>query len=437
MNLEIYDFGPVHKASIRIDGLSIIAGENDTGKSTIGKSIFTIIKGIHNAIEFNEEVKDKDINNSIEDIYFSARKYFGSKAFFELRDYLFPPKFFDDVKARGVVAIVEREQILRSVSGVSIEEENSTYLKEFFTKFKTLFTLVGSEIDIFSTQKKVINNIIFSEFKTEIVNRYSKSNISKIKLIDNDIEVLNCKFINGKLEEYDLSDLVQYNDVTYVDSPAVVNFISQIDISRTFESEIHKNGRPLTIPLHYKDLLAKLKNSRYFNVDEPGDIEAALCDIYNGRFSYDEKKNDFVYVKKNGFSVSSINTAAGIKSLGILHQLVSSGMVTGKTILILDEPEVNLHPKWQLEYAKLIVELVANGANILVNTHSPYVIEALKTFATRRGVQPSIYFAHKTDGKATNIKNMYGDISEIISCLAKPFDDMHEVGLSIDDYYDL
>lgn len=437
MNLEITDFGPVHKASIRIDGLSVIAGENDTGKSTIGKSIFTLIKGVHNATELNEELRDKDINKLVEDIYFSARKFLGMKLFTELRDIFFPPRFFEDVKNKGSSAIVERENALLSYTVVGIENRGSSYLGDLFAKMKRLRALVDAEVDIASTQKKVITNIIFSEFKTEIVNRYSKSSVSNLKLVDNDIQILNCNFIDGKLEDYNLTDLVQYNDVTYVDSPAVVNFISQIDISRTFESELHRNDRLLTIPLHYKDLLAKLKNSRYFNVDEPQEIEATLCDIYNGRFAYDEKKNDFVYLKKNSFSVSSINTAAGIKSLGILYQLVSSGMVTEKTILILDEPEVNLHPKWQLEYAKVIVELITNGANILVNTHSPYMVEALKTFSVRRGVSSNFYLSHKIDGKATLIKDMCGDISEIVACLAKPFDDLHDLGISNDELYDL
>ena len=48
---------------------------------------------------------------------------------------------------------------------------------------------------------------------------------------------------------------------------------------------------------------------------------------------------------------------------------------------ILDEPEVHLHPKWQLEMAKIIVELVKNGVKIVVNSHSPYMIQALIKYA--------------------------------------------------------
>lgn len=36
--------GMIEEANIRFDGLTVIAGENDTGKSTVGKLIFAIIK---------------------------------------------------------------------------------------------------------------------------------------------------------------------------------------------------------------------------------------------------------------------------------------------------------------------------------------------------------------------------------------------------------
>ncbi|MDO9795263.1 AAA family ATPase, partial [Glaesserella parasuis] len=44
MRLVIDKFGIINKASIDINGLTVICGENDTGKSTIGKLIFSLIK---------------------------------------------------------------------------------------------------------------------------------------------------------------------------------------------------------------------------------------------------------------------------------------------------------------------------------------------------------------------------------------------------------
>jgi predicted ATPase len=44
MEIIIKHIGRLPKAKIILDGLTVIAGENDTGKSTVGKVLFSIIK---------------------------------------------------------------------------------------------------------------------------------------------------------------------------------------------------------------------------------------------------------------------------------------------------------------------------------------------------------------------------------------------------------
>jgi predicted ATPase len=44
MEITIKHIGRLPKANIILDGLTVIAGENDTGKSTVGKVLFSIIK---------------------------------------------------------------------------------------------------------------------------------------------------------------------------------------------------------------------------------------------------------------------------------------------------------------------------------------------------------------------------------------------------------
>ena len=41
MELYLRNIGKIAEASVRIDGISVIAGENDTGKSTIGRVLFS------------------------------------------------------------------------------------------------------------------------------------------------------------------------------------------------------------------------------------------------------------------------------------------------------------------------------------------------------------------------------------------------------------
>ena len=44
MELQLKNIGMIKEATVKIDGLTVIAGENDTGKSTVGKMFFALIK---------------------------------------------------------------------------------------------------------------------------------------------------------------------------------------------------------------------------------------------------------------------------------------------------------------------------------------------------------------------------------------------------------
>ena len=89
--------------------------------------------------------------------------------------------------------------------------------------------------------------------------------------------------------------------------------------------------------------------------------------------------------------------------------------------MIFDEPENHLHPKWQLKFAEVIVKIVKSGVKILVNSHSPYMIEALQRYSDKDKIIANFYLAEngeisKVDG--SNEKTL----SEIFKKLSEPFE---------------
>ena len=45
MKLHIENFAKIGTADIRLDGLTVIAGQNNTGKSTLGKVLYSFFRG--------------------------------------------------------------------------------------------------------------------------------------------------------------------------------------------------------------------------------------------------------------------------------------------------------------------------------------------------------------------------------------------------------
>ena len=185
------------------------------------------------------------------------------------------------------------------------------------------------------------------------------------------------KIIRNNCSEFSLSDKSILKDIAtlgefkvlMIETPFVWNIFSTLkSINNIAKSQID-----FEIPTVLNDLYLALNTKLKSDNTK---IKPNIKTIINGEFK-DDAFGNFSFEKK-GKNIELANTAMGIKYFGILQVLSKNNHFYKDQILILDEPEVHLHPTWQLELAKLIVYLVSKGVKILINSHSPYMIEALQ-----------------------------------------------------------
>jgi predicted ATPase len=89
----------------------------------------------------------------------------------------------------------------------------------------------------------------------------------------------------------------------------------------------------------------------------------------------------------------------------------------------LDEPETHLHPKWQVDYARIIVELVKNEIPIIVTSHSPYLIQALRKYSQVYEIEEitNFYLAEKdTETGLSNFSDVTNDLNKLFQKLSEP-----------------
>jgi len=171
-----------------------------------------------------------------------------------------------------------------------------------------------------------------------------------------------------------------------------------------------------------KNLYFELVTQNNFLEDWTDEHKNDITSIINGEFKKDEDGIFRFYREDKKFDL--IDIATGIKYFGILQVLLNNNHLNSYSLLILDEPEVHLHSKWQLEMAKTIVELVKNGVKIVVNSHSPYMIEALKVYSENKGLKDktNFYLAEKNeDTISSSIKDVTTDLEPIFIKLAEPY----------------
>ena len=108
MNLKLENIGMIRHADIKLDGLTVIAGENDTGKSTVGKLIFSLIKAFNRYEQDLNESKSHRAFELIEKTYFQLRKEYDFKENTEIRDAFFPRDFLREFKkAEDPIALID------------------------------------------------------------------------------------------------------------------------------------------------------------------------------------------------------------------------------------------------------------------------------------------------------------------------------------------
>jgi len=335
MELQLKNIGMIKEANVAIDGLTVIAGENDTGKSTAGKALFLALTIIKRVSSLNGKTTMQDTQNIL-----SCTKIFDV-------DILFGKN----------IEYLEKVAINMIIDGKSINPMLSFGIKE------------------------VSSNMIMNEIE----------NINSIP------------------------------DTIFIETPIIW---SLLDTFRSVSQIGQQVGIEVNHPYLMNDLAIKLSNSS--TVKSVIDIADKAKKIMQGDFKKDDSGTFFF--EKNKTRIELINTATGIKYFGMLQILADNGWFSEDNVIILDEPEVHLHPKWQLEMAKIIVELVKNGVKVLVNSHSPYMIEALQRYSELADVKSDFYLAEDGYIKKENDSNSE-TLAKIFEKLSEPFDVFEEMDM--------
>ena len=138
--------------------------------------------------------------------------------------------------------------------------------------------------------------------------------------------------------------------------------------------------------------------------------------------------NEWIYRLGDSEGIFLKNLSTGLKTFVILKALLQNGTLTYGSTLILDEPEIHLHPKWQLILAELIVLLNKEfQVHVLLNTHSPYFLRAIEVYSQKHGIDEECdYYLARLEGDTSEIKNVNHCIEEIYKKLWIPFQKLED-----------
>ncbi len=97
MRLEIQNINKIKEADIALNGLTVIVGENDMGKSTIGRAFFSIIKAVSNMRSLSNESSANKASKHIDSLY---KHFYGKKIIDGTMDLL--PRVKSEMERTGI-----------------------------------------------------------------------------------------------------------------------------------------------------------------------------------------------------------------------------------------------------------------------------------------------------------------------------------------------
>lgn len=418
MELLIENFAKIKYAKIQCNGITVIAGDNNTGKSTIGK----VLCSIYNATtDLNEKINNERKSEIKDILNLNLRNLISHKSStdFVERDKL--PRLSEMITKQLFSSgeTLQREKIIQNLrENLKIYNITDDEIISVVDKINNIVNVEDNKIvlevisryfsQVFSHQ---INNILDEESKASV-----KFNVKNQKM--------KFSFSNNICTDFTSEYDILYN-AFYVDNPFIIDelndfCITQNILKRNIVSSLSNNQEDIMDGI-FDTISAKEKLVEVYKI---------LENVVDGDIYKDSRGDYYLSSKKLKKPIFINNISTGLKSFVIIKMLLERGELKEKDVLILDEPEIHLHPQWQTYYAELIVLLQKYfNLTIIITTHSPYFLDAIEVFSAQHKISDSVnyYLSEIEDDYTVKVNDVTDNIEAIYKKLSDPMQQLENL----------
>ncbi|MCY4672239.1 MAG: AAA family ATPase [Bacteroidetes bacterium] len=372
MKIIIENLGVLKKVAFELGDLTLICGHNNTGKTYATYALFGFL--LNGQRFMRAEVSNQEIDELVND---------GATRINLTRH----AKKAKNILSRGCRRYTR--QLPR------IFASNSKYFKE--TQFQ-----VELELDLESILSPAFERRIRSR-KSELLS-LSKAEGSSSLVVSLSADAEKIEFPTGIIKEA-ISGII--NEIIfgrYFPNPFIVSaertgvaiFSKELDFARNrLLEEMARTDKdidpmelllksyndyalPVKVNVEFTRRVADIIKEDSFIVEEHAQILDEFTDIIGGE--YIPGNNNLIYFKPSG---KLLRLTMG-ESSGVVRSMLDIGsylrhIAKPGDLLMVDEPELGLHPENQRRVARLFARLINLGIRVFITTHSDYIIKELNT----------------------------------------------------------
>lgn len=418
MKITVRNLGPLKEAKIDLKPLTIFVGPNNTGKTWLAYTLASIFSplGIANYMRNRDEDGTKPVYRFLKTIVQKALNT--GSASFDLVGFVdkYGEEYFNDV-ARFIAHDMHDFMGTRPVSfddlGISVDlaENKETLLKRILNVGIRVGNVGDRPGNLFNIRKKVGNKRIYINIAQSVIAEDSVGEDAVSAEITEDISpdfaddfittniltILHISFYNNvRVFPTERTTFITFpfptqviektraalEEITEKNAVRMVHMVGDFleMVSKTIENE----------PRTYKDRLKSAEsNSRikkYLDLAQLMEDEVLGGKVILSSLG-EEASSDLPQSKAPSFRrILFQHTANKDLEISIASSMVKelSSLVMylrylakPGDLIVIDEPEMNLHPRAQMKMIEFLAMLINAGLRIIITTHSPYLIDHL------------------------------------------------------------
>lgn len=363
ITLHVENFGKIEKADIELSPFTIFMGDNNSGKSYI----MTLIYGLLNLDFTFSYLINENSDNYNKAVKFAENIIYNTKnsnTYYE--------------------TVIEKDNIILFENIINEFLENA--------KNEILIKNFNKEIDIKKLSIKLNTNNIY-KFNTQIENlSLLNENIIKISMINSDI-------LSGQIIKLNDIYIIEKFIFNLMISIIKSHFLNKADfLTKIFYLPTSRTGFMLTHPALVSNALQSTFSTTD-NITKNLLTKPCLDFLVNLSTVSEENKNykfeDITDIIENDIIKGNIyvdnKPSANISYIpkgsdSKLPMYVSSGVVTeiapflmflkyyDTSVIMMEEPEMCLHPELQWKFSRCLVNLINSGVPIFITTHSDIIL---------------------------------------------------------------
>lgn len=404
MIIKFKNIGTIKETSLDLRPLTVIIGPNNSNKTYISYSVYGLLKYLNSSVRIGrfgipfKRTGEKTFIATVDDGFWRSLSNFITLEVRRFRDSL--TTFFQDSSTklfekteldlsftadelehavdrmvknkrlgefRGIVLVVSRSKGILTITATPTEERSvDAYMEDYIVQYFFMSRLVANLVGM--------PFLLPAERNAFIITYRMLANRRFRFLRETQREILGSEHIKPRQLEL----LKEQGDIRYPEPiEDFLDFLAEVEFQKSVRIDSKKETE-----------LQKLADR----------IEASIQNKNKTSLSPTKLGGRELKVKvKPGLTIDLYNASSSIKQLAPLL-LYLRYRAAKDDVLVIDEPEMNLHPESQAKLLEILGSLINLGVRVLLTTHSPYFMAHLNNLARADG---------SVKGNGTAGKNLY------------------------------